>query len=200
MPKIKLNPVFAEISGTMGNIVFKKSRNGQTYITSRPKKSKAKPSQAQLAQRKAFAQGSDYCRTALADVATRLFYESLAEARNTTARALCMGDYLNAPTLDDMDVSRYHGQVGDCIQITTCDDVGVVELRMKLTKTDGSLIEHGKAVELFPGSGYWEYVATVSVPLGTDIFICAEAVDRPGNRAAASDSLIVGESQSYRLM
>jgi hypothetical protein len=194
MPKVKLNPLFAEISGTIGNVVFKKSKNGQTYIASRPKKSKAKPSEAQLTQRKSFGKASVYANSALADEAMGTFYEARAEESNTTARALCMGDYLNAPTMDDLDFSRYHGQVGDRIQITTYDDVGVVEVIVKLAKADGTLIEYGKAVEKYPDSGFWEYVASMPVPLGTHIFISAEAFDRPGNRAAASANPIVGES------
>jgi len=194
MPKLKLNPIFAGMSGKMGNIVIKTSRNGQTYISSCPKKSKAKPSQAQLDQRRAFGQASVYATSALADEATRAFYEALAEERNTTARAVCMGDYLNAPTLEDLDFSQYHGQVGDRIRITTCDDVGVVKVNVKLTRIDGRLIEYGQASEQRAGSGNWEYVATVPVPLGTDIRISAQAFDRPGNRAVASVNPIVGES------
>ena len=194
MAEIKLNPLFAGISGKMGNIVIKKSKNGKTFIASLPKKSKAKPSEAQLAQRKAFAQASDYAKSALVDESVRAFYDALAATRKTTARVVCMGDYMNEPTMYDLDFSRYHGQVGDRIRITTHDDVGVVEVNVKLTKIDGALIEYGKAVEQYAGSGHWEYVATVPVPLGTDILISAEAFDRPRNRAVASANPIVGES------
>src|SRR5689334_20216574 len=134
MAKIKLNPVFAGMSGKMGNMIIKTSKNGQTYITSCPKKSKAKPSEAQLARRQAFGKASDYAKAALADEARRAFYEALAEASNMTVRALCVGDYLNAPTIDDLDSSLYHGQMGDCIRITTNDDVGVVEVNVRLTR------------------------------------------------------------------
>jgi len=194
MAKIKLNPIFAGMSGKMGNLIIKISKNGETYISSRPKKSKAKPSEAQLAQRKSFGKASVYANSALAEEATRAFYETLAEASNMNARALCMGDYLNAPTVDNLDFSRYRGRVGDRIQITTHDDVGVVAVNVKLTKADGALIEYGKAVEQYEGSEYWQYMATVPVPLGTDILISVEAFDRPGNRATVSVNPIVGES------
>ena len=194
MAEIKLNPLFAGISGKVGNVVIKKSKKGKTFIASRPKKSNTPPSEAQLARRKAFGKASDYAKTVQADEATRAFYEALAEESKTTVRALCMADYLNKPTVKELDFSRYHGQVDDRIQITTHDDVGVVEVHVKLTKEDGALIEYGKAFEQCEGSGYWEYVATVPVPLGTHIFISAEAFDRPGNRAMASADPLVGES------
>lgn len=194
MPKIQLNPLFSGMSGKMGNIIFKTSKNGQTYIASRPKKSKSKPTQAQLDHRQTFAQASDYSKTALADEATRAFYEALAEERYIQARSLCMGDYLNKPTIDELDVSRYKGNVGDRILVTTSDDVGVVEVNVEITRADGTHIEKGKAVENRVGSGNWEYVATMPIPLGTDIFIEAEGFDRPGHRAVSSVNPIVGES------
>jgi hypothetical protein len=48
------------------------------------------------------------------------------------------------------------------------------------TNSDSHLNEQGD------GSGNWEYVATAPVALGTDIFIEAEAYDRPGRRTVAS--------------
>ena len=197
MQKIQLNPLFSGMSGKMGNIIFKTSKYGQTYIASRPKKSKAKPSQAQLDQRRAFGQASDYCKTALADETTRAFYETLAEVKHTPVRSLCMGDYLNEPTIDELDFSRYKGNVGDRILVMTSDDVGVVEVNVKITRADGTHIEKGKAVENGVGSGNWEYVATMPIPLGTDIFIEAEGFDRPGHRAVSSVNPIVGESHEY---
>lgn len=195
MAKIKLNPIFAAMSGKMGNMVIKTSKNGQTYITHCPKKSTAAPSEAQVAQRQAFRKASNHAKAALADESTRAFYEALAEANYTTARVVCMGDYMNAPTIEHLDFSRYNGQVGDRLLIMTRDDVGVVEVNVKLTRDDGSLIEYGKAFELSVGSGYWEYATTTPVPLGTGIFISVEAFDRPGNQATASANPIVVKNQ-----
>src|SRR5689334_21879866 len=121
MAKIELNPAFAGISGKIGNFVFKKSKKGFVYIARLPEKSKDKPSEAQLAQRKAFTRAVHYAQSVRADVTMWAFYEALAEGKDTTARALCMQDYLNAPTMDELDFSRYHGQVGDSISITTYD-------------------------------------------------------------------------------
>jgi hypothetical protein len=105
-----------------------------------------------------------------------------------------MGDYMNAPTIAMLDVSDYKGRIGDPIYIRACDDVGVVDVNVRLTRADGTPIENGKAVENGAGSGHWQYRASVAVPLGTDIFISADAFDRPGHRAVASVNPIVGES------
>jgi hypothetical protein len=194
MAKIKLNPLFGEVRGKLGRIVIKQSKNGQMFISQLPEKTNDRPSQAQVAQRESFAKASDYAAAIRADETARAFYEDLAQRRKTTVRALCMGDYLKAPTIHRLDVSDYNGRIGDPIYIRANDDVGVVAVNVLLTRADGTPIESGKAVEQRAGSGFWKYVATVHVPLGTDICISASAFDRPGNRAVVSATPIVGES------
>lgn len=192
MTKARLHPSLLEFKGAMGDMVFKK-RGKKVYVSIKSQGT-SDPSEAQLAQRKEFKKAVNYATSAMADETARAFYEALAERKETTPRALCIGDYLNEPTMDELDFSKYKGNVGDRILITTLDDIGVVEVNVKLKKIDGTLIESGKAVEQGTGSGEWEYVATVPVPLGTDIFISAEGFDRPGHRAVSSANPIVGES------
>jgi hypothetical protein len=192
MAKIKLNPLFAEMRGKMGNIVIKQSKNGQPFIAALPQKSKKAPSQAQLAHRQAFAMASEYASTALADEGTRAFYEDLARRRKTTVRPLCVGDYMNKPIITQLDVSEYKGRIGDPIFIRAHDDVGVVAVNVKLTKAEGTPIESGQAVQR--SGDTWVYMATVAIPLGTHLFISADAFDRPGHRAVATVNPIVGES------
>ena len=194
MAKIKLDPLFAGMSGKFGNVVIKKSKNGQLFVAQLPEKTKDQPSLAQLARRQAFAKASDYTKSVMADETARAVYEDLARRRKTTVRSLCMGDYLNPPTITLLDVSDYKGRIGDEIFILAYDDVDVVDVNVRLTRANGMPIENGKAVENGAGSGHWHYYATVAVPLGTDIFISADAFDRPGNRAVASVNPNVGES------
>lgn len=194
MAKIKLNPAFLEFRGTMGDMVFKK-RNGRIYVSMKPQPDQTRePSEAQLACRQVFKQASEYTKVAMPDETLRAFYERLAQGKDTTARALCMGDYLNPPTVGELDLYHYHGRVGDRIRITTQDEVGVVTVDVTLTTIDGTTIEKGQAVEPWASSGQWEYVATVPVAPGTQVFVVAQAYDRPGHRAVTSDNVIVGES------
>jgi hypothetical protein len=81
MPKIKLNPLFAGISGTMGDFVFKTSRNGQVFISRRSKKSNATPSEAQKAQRQKMARATAYAKLAIQDPEIRQFYVQMAKQR-----------------------------------------------------------------------------------------------------------------------
>ena len=54
MAKIKLDPLFAGISGKIGNVVFKKSSNGEVILSKCPDMSRVKWSEAQKAQRERF--------------------------------------------------------------------------------------------------------------------------------------------------
>lgn len=186
MAKVTLHPALLEFRGAMGDMVFKK-RNGKIYVSMKPKRDETRePSQAQLACREVFKHASEYAKFAMADETRRAFYEALADEKGMTAHAPCVGDYLNQPTIDELDLSGYQGQIGDHILITICDDVGVVHVDVTLTNINGTTIEKGQALEQGTGSGYWEYVATVPIPLDTEVFIEAEAYDRPGHRAVAS--------------
>jgi hypothetical protein len=191
MTKARLHPSLLEFKGAMGDMVFKK-RGKKTYVSIKSTGSTADPSEAQVAQRKYFKKAVNYVKTVLADEGARAFYEDLAQKRETTLRAVCMCDFLSMPTMDDLDLSKYQGKVGDKILITTYDKVGVSTVDVSLKKMDGTTIEQGQAVEQGDGSGNWEYVATVPVPAGTDIFIKAEAYDRPGHRTVVSANPTVG--------
>jgi hypothetical protein len=182
MTKARLHPALLEFNGAMGDMVFKK-RGKKVYVSIKSKG-------------KYFKKAINYAKSVMADETTRAFYESRCTDKETNAFALSVGDFLNAPTIDDLDLSGYKGKAGDRILITTFDDVGVINVDVTLTNTDGTTIEKGKAVEVGAGSGEWEYVATAPVALGTDIFIEAEAFDRPGHRTVTSANPIVGANNN----
>jgi hypothetical protein len=191
MAKIKFNGLVDDFRGGVGGLVVRKSR-GKYTVSNKPDLSTAEASQAQILQRRAFARAVAYGKSVMGDPEKLAFYEGLAAQKNMPAFSVCMGDYLNAPSMDEPDLSGYKGQVGDQILIITHDDTGVVDVNVELTRTDGTNIERGKAVELGMDSGHWVYTATAPVASGTDIFIEVEAFDRPGSRTVCSANPTVG--------
>ena len=93
MAKLKINPLFAGISGTLGDLVFKQTKDGQTIVSKRPRTSGAKPSEAQRLQRERFKVANAYARAALADPALRATYEAIAEESGTSAYSTARDDY-----------------------------------------------------------------------------------------------------------
>jgi hypothetical protein len=99
MAKVKLVPFIAEISGTMGDFVFKKGKKeGEAILAKRPKKPK-KPSKAQQAQWDRFTEASAYAREAKADPEVWAYYEAEAQKLDMQSHILAMTDYLNGKNL-----------------------------------------------------------------------------------------------------
>src|SRR5436190_8762765 len=125
MAKIKLNPIIEEVRGQLGELVFRKS-NGKITLSRKPAASSIGPSEAQVAQRDRLRLAVAYGKFVIADTTTRAIYENAAEQKGTSAFALTVADFLNLPSVDQVDVSGYHGQIGNNIAIITSDDIGVV--------------------------------------------------------------------------
>ena len=99
MAKIKLNPMFVGISGTMGDVVFKKSRSGEVIVTKRPDMSGVEPSEAQKAQRERLKFAAAYARAAVANPDVRAVYEEMAARERKSVFAAARDDYLRGNDL-----------------------------------------------------------------------------------------------------
>jgi hypothetical protein len=99
MAKIKLKAPFTEISGTLGDYVFRKGKkDGEVILAKRPKKSE-KPSKAQKAHWDRFTEAADYATAALADPDLCAYYEAKAARLDLQPRNVAMADYLNGKNL-----------------------------------------------------------------------------------------------------
>lgn len=99
MAKVRLDPLFEGFSGTLGNLVFKRTRDGQTIVAQRPQKSNARPSPAQQAQRERFKLAQAYAKAALADPDLGALYRQRADNEGTSAFALARQDYFDGKDL-----------------------------------------------------------------------------------------------------
>lgn len=182
--KIKLNPMFEEASGQLGDIVFRELR-GET-IASRKPSVNGEPTLEQMEHRERFKQAAAYGKSALADPDTRDLYETYAKNKNIPVFAATMADFFNAPVIDTLDVSAYNGQIGDLIRVMARDDFGVASVHVAITDNGGSPIESGNAIEPASGSGQWVYTATTVIASGTDVIVNVVATDRPGGTAVSA--------------
>ena len=188
--KVILQNGLRGLSGTMEDWVYQ-YRNGKTYIGPRHPSTK-EPSQAMLNQRERFAEASVYAKMAMAEPALCAFYGPIAEERGMNIYTMAVADFLNEPEIKPLDLSNYKGQIGDTISIRAIDDLGVADVDVTLTASDGTRIEQGKAIEKGVRSGVWIYTATKPVSLGSDIFIEVVGVDHAGTEAKITESPTVG--------
>ena len=185
--KVKLNPAFEQMSGALGDLVFREV-NGKTIVSRKPVTSDV-ITEAQATHRERFRLAAAYGKFAMANSATREIYDNVSEQKGIPAFALTVADFLNLPSVDQVDMSAYNGQIGNNIAIITSDDFGVVNVHVTITDdSNNAVIQSGNAIEYPVGTGHWNYGASVAVPAGTTVTVKVTATDRPGGIAVSNNT------------
>jgi hypothetical protein len=184
--KVKLNPMFEQVSGQLGELVFREVR-GETVASRKPSVS-GEPSADQTAQRELFKQAAAYGKSVMADASVRAVYEEIAKSKNIPVFALTVADFFNAPSIDTIDLSAYNGQAGNPISILAHDDVSVMNVHVRITNPEGATLESGAAVETSTGSGRWVYTAVSTFAAGYQVNVEVVATDRPGGSTVSKQS------------
>lgn len=94
MAKAKLNPVFVEVHGKLGDMVVRRTRNGGISLIRKADMSKVKWSPAQQANRQRFREAVTYAKEALADPQVRAEYEATAAKQGKRAFEIAISEYL----------------------------------------------------------------------------------------------------------
>ena len=193
MAKMKLDPLFVEISGTMGDFVFKRSRRGEAIVARRPPQVQCRAERgARLpswrAHRERFSQAVAYARHALKDEELSALYKLAGMEKEMTAFNAAVTDFLQPPSIHRLDLSEYRGQPGQTIFFRTMDDVAVIGARVTIMDMDGRPLESGDALETGTGSGAWVYTATGSIPAETKVEVRVVATDRPGGTGVLTET------------
>jgi hypothetical protein len=180
MAKTTLNSALKTISGGIDNWVYRQHA-GKTVIS--PRTAPTGPvTPAQQAVRDRFREAAAYAKSVFATPALRSVYEAAAQQMGITMFAAAVADYLNPPEVDDIDLTGYHGSIGDRIIVRASDDIGVTAVSVAIRAEDLTLLEEGAAVLQ---GGVWVYIATTARPAGQPLTITATAVDhasRTGNK------------------
>lgn len=101
MAKVKLNPMFNQISGIVGDFVFRSTSSGETILSRRPDTSNTTWSDAQKAQRERFKQANEYAKAAMAEPRVRAHYQEQAASLNKRPYDLARSDYFKGLNLLD---------------------------------------------------------------------------------------------------
>ncbi len=94
MAKVKLNPVLTEFHGQIGNLVFRRTRNGGLSLMRKADMSKVKWSPAQCASRQRFREAVAYAKQALADPQLRDHFEAVAAKSGKRPHEVAIAEYL----------------------------------------------------------------------------------------------------------
>ena len=94
MPKAKLNPILVELHGKMGDMVFRRTRNGGVSLIRKADMSNVKWSPAQVANRQRFREAVAYAKQLLADPQVRAIYEETGAKQGKRALEVAVSEYL----------------------------------------------------------------------------------------------------------
>jgi hypothetical protein len=178
--QVKMNPVFVQVKGKVGDLVFK--QYGEALVMARtPHANGHEATPAQVAVRERFREAALYGKLALAQPAVRQVYAAAAREQGKPVTSLTIADFFHAPVVDRLEVSGYTGQAGETIVVQAHDDFEVTGVTVQIAAAGGQLVENGPASQNPPDSGRWTYTAQQTVSNITGVQVTATATDRPGN-------------------
>jgi len=187
MAKVGKNLVTTRLSGKLGDLIVFRTRGTKTYVSTAPEVKERVPSEAQKAHIKLFQEAIIYGKGAIADPDQKKAYLEAA-VENQTAFNVAVADFLNAPQIDEVDVSMYEGKVGNTIRIRATDDFKVVQVMVAIYTTDSTLVEQGSAKQ---DRNMVDWIYTVTEDNG-DILgdkIIIKASDLPGNLTQSEQTI-----------
>jgi hypothetical protein len=99
MAKVNLSPLITGIKGRLGDVVFRVSQSGETFVTRSPDMSAVEWSPAQQDHRQRFKAAIAYAKAAMADPDARAVYEKQAAEGNRRPFQMAVSDYFKGNNL-----------------------------------------------------------------------------------------------------
>jgi hypothetical protein len=93
MAKVKLNPLFEEVHGKFGDVIFRRTPGGGTIAYPAPEKSRGNTRSAQKYQQHHMNEAHAYAREAMDDPEMKSHYEQEAKKKHKSAYRLAFGNY-----------------------------------------------------------------------------------------------------------
>ena len=179
MAKVGDNIVTTGLSGKLGNLIVFRNRGGKTIVSKAPKKKEKEPSEAQQQHQLRFQEAIVYGQASMSDPQKKEAYGAMA-GEGQSAFNVAVADFLNAPSIREIDLSAYTGHAGSAIRVRVTDDFQVGKVTVAILNADGSEVESGQAA-IEPGTGWWHYTATAANESPDGDKIIVRASDLPGN-------------------
>ncbi len=181
MANVIPNPTAGQFSGTLGDLVFARSKNGKVIVRHRPvRKVPKKPGEA--ANQEGFIRAVAYAKEVWnSQPELRVKYTAAGKRQGRQGFQLAKADFRLPPAIGDVDLSGYRGNKGDLIRIVATDDFEVKEVLLVLRHLSGEILEQGAALL---DQGIWNYRAQTQVPAGETVTVEAIAVDYRGHTAS----------------
>ncbi|MBG8553682.1 Ig-like domain-containing protein [Hymenobacter guriensis] len=189
MARVKNNIITQGLSGTIGGTLVFRQVGDRTIVSAAPQESDKAPTARQLAHQERFQQAALYAKAAVATPEGKAAYEAVRpEDHTVSAYAIAVADFMQAPDIHEIDLSRYNGKIGDKLRVRVTDDFRVQAVTVRIENGDGTLVEEGAAVQEANGLD-WTFTATKANASLAGDKITISATDRPGNLSKETKTL-----------
>jgi hypothetical protein len=166
--------------GKLGNMILRVVA-GRSIASMMPDYSKRKWSKAQKDCRKRFGAAVKFSTKEMKDPEKKSFYGSRVKPLQH-AENVAISDYLLKPQIEEIDTSKYKGEVGDTIKVSAFDKYKVAAVFVMILSANGFEVESGMASESdFAGSGEWVYKTLKPNPSWEGGSVVVRVTDSPGN-------------------
>lgn len=164
MAKVADNLVVEGLRGKIGNLLFRRMPNGETWVSKNYDFSKRKFSKAQKKHQGRFQEAAVYAKSA-----SRKYpiYAQLAKGTVKSPYNWALSDWFNPPVIHQIERAK------DRIRVVATDNVRVTKVQVTILNKAGKVLAKGEAAK---GKGnWWDYVT----PIEGSILV--EAWDLAGN-------------------
>lgn len=175
------NVITRNMSGSFGNQIVFRNRNGKTVACKPPvfrKDLVATP--VQVENRTKFRVAQAYAKKAIKNDALKQAYQAMAKPGQSAFNVAFTDAYL-APEILGIVTENYKGLPNDPILVRTLDDFKVISVKVQVFSPSGALVEEGDAAE-DENTIDWSYTASTVNPNLPGTTIKATATDLPGNK------------------
>ncbi len=187
MAKVVLNPALQVLSGDVAGFVYRQQSDGSVVVARRTLPDPNREfSEAQTEQMQKFKEASARYRRLMEDEDTETAYQKIIKERGLESRlrALVIGDILKAPKVSIIDLTNFHGEVGDTIRILAEDSVGVSRLSLSIFDVTDNAVSESAEMQMngqVSGTVEWLFTVTESVTAGHEVQVRVAAYDLAGN-------------------
>ena len=185
MEQAKVDAIMAFYLKQQGLMV--KSWHGKKFICRRPVFRDRVFSHAQKEVQDRFRLAGEYARNVMADPGLKADYEVVAKEKGKSTRSFIIGDFLSSPSIEEIYLSGYDFDSGDCIVISTADDFKIVNIDVAISTTTRVPIEEGPAIRAQASPLHWLYTFTTFLSPGSHFRVDVTATDRAGNTTTRTE-------------
>src|ERR1044071_7025253 len=179
MAKVHNNIFVRGLTGSVGDqFVIRRTRSGKTIIANKPKFDDNRQfTEKQKTHQDVFREATSYARFAQEQPA----YIEMAKKTGSTAYNIAISDWFGTPSVLEINVDHWTGEVGQTICVKARDKVMVARVTVVIRDADENVLEAGEAVQSKDGSAWWNYTTQSVIKMTPFPIVEATAQDLPGN-------------------